>query len=411
LQTYRQDNPKNNYKNIAHAFFLSLAITIAEPSAVLPLIIEHFSQSVIVVGLFVSLLRGGAIITQLYAAFHAQTYKKVLPYLSRVFFFRWLCWFSIGISIFFIGDTNKTLTLVLIGLGLFGFSLSAGFGAIYFKELQAKLFSQRYRGKTMANRQVAGSIASIISGGVAGYVLSNFEAPLNYAYLFIVSSFVMGIGFLIFMSIDDEPSKEHVRQKEQNFKLFIKSAAKILKADKRLQHQILAIFLSFSCYLAIPFVILQAKSSVVLTGWVLGGFIMVQMLGSIIGSSLLWRKISNYEWMLSLSFIFMIAAFCVAFIANNSYVYALVFFLYGIALDGFGNSGLNLIIQIAPQEKRPIYTALQTNISSLGLFFPILGGILLKGFDSYRLVYIVSVILLSVGLAVSLRLKKTTVTG
>jgi len=230
---YKQDNPKNNYKNVAHAFFLSLAITIAEPSTVLPLIIEHFSDSVIVVGFFVSLLRGGAILTQLYAAFHAQAYKKVLPYLSRVFFFRWLAWFTIGTSIFLIGDTNKTLTLVLIGLGLFGFSLSAGFGAIYFKELQAKLFSQKYRGKTMANRQVAGSIASIISGGVAGYVLSNFEAPLNYAYLFIVSSFIMGIGFLIFVSIDDEPSKENVQQKEQNFGLFIKNSWVILKEDKR----------------------------------------------------------------------------------------------------------------------------------------------------------------------------------
>ena len=39
---YKQDNPKNNYKNVVHAFFLSLAITIAEPSTVLPLIIEHF---------------------------------------------------------------------------------------------------------------------------------------------------------------------------------------------------------------------------------------------------------------------------------------------------------------------------------------------------------------------------------
>ena len=366
---YKQDNPKNNYKNVAHAFFLSLAITIAEPSTVLPLIIEHFSDSVIIVGLFVSLLRGGAILTQLYAAFHAQAYKKVLPYLSRVFFFRWLSWFSIGISIFVIGDTNKTLTLALIGLGLFGFSLSAGFGAIYFKELQAKLFSQKYRGKTMANRQVAGSIASIISGGVAGYVLSNFEAPLNYAYLFIVSSFIMGIGFLLFVSIDDEPSKENVQQKEQNFGLFIKNAAKILKEDKRLQRQILAIFLSFSCYLAIPFVILEAKHAVTLTGWILGGFIMVQMFGSIVGSSLLWRKISNYEWMLTLSFVFMIAAFGVALFANNSYLYGVVFFLYGVALDGFGNSGMNLIIEIAPEEKRPIYIRHCRQILALWGFF------------------------------------------
>jgi len=403
---YKQDNPINNYKNVAHAFFLSLAITIAEPSTVLPLIIEHFSESAVIVGIFVSLLRGGAILTQLYAAFHAQSYKKVLPYLQKVFFFRWLSWFGIGLSIFFIGDANKTLTLTLIGLGLFGFSLSAGFGAIYFKELQAKLFSKSYRGKTMANRQVAGSIASIISGGVAGYVLSHFQAPLNYAYLFIVSSFIMGIGFFLFSTINDEPSKENVQEKEKHFGLFIKNAFAILKEDKRLQQQTLAIFLSFACYLSIPFVILEAKNSFTLTGWVLGGFIMVQMVGSIIGSSLLWRRISNYERMLSLSFVFMIMAFGVALFATNSYIYAIVFLLYGVALDGFGNSGMNLIIEIAPEEKRPIYTAVQTNISSFGLFFPILGGFLLKFFGSYELIYLLTIGLLFVGFVISLRLKE-----
>ena len=401
---YKIDNPTNNYKNVVHAFFLSLAITIAEPSTVLPLIIEHFSDSVIIVGLFVSLLRGGAIIIQLYAAFHAQAYKKVLPYLGKVFFFRWLSWFSIGLSIYFIGDSNKTLTLICIGIGLFFFSFSAGFGAIYFKELQAKLFSKRYRGKTMANRQVAGSIASIISGGVAGYVLSNFEAPLNYAYLFMVSSFIMGIGFVVFVSID-EPSKENVQEKEKNFSLFIKNAIKTLKADKRLQQQITAIFLSFSYYLSMPFVILHVNKSITLTGWMLGGFIMVQMLGSIVGSSLLWRKVSNYEKMLSLSFLFMITAFSIALFADNIYLYGVIFFLFGIALDGFNISGMNLVIEIAPEEKRPVYTALQTNISSLGLFFPVLGGFLLKLTGSYTFVYLLSIALLCIGFVLSKQLK------
>jgi len=401
---YLIDNPKNNYKNIAHAFFLSLAITIAEPSTVLPLIVEHFSDSVVMVGIFASLLRGGAIVIQLYAAFHAQAYKRVLPYLSKVFFFRWFSWLLIGVSIYFIGDSNKHLTLFLIGVGLFFFSFSAGFGAIYFKELQAKLFSQKYRGKTMANRQVAGSIASIISGGVTGYVLSNFNAPLNYAYLFMVSSLIMGIGFLIFSTID-EPSKENVSQKEKNFKLFIKNALKILKKDKRLQKQIIVIFLGFSYFLAMPFVILHANKSIALTGWMLGGFIMVQMIGSIVGSTFLWRKISNYERMLSLSFIFLILAFIVALFSSNMYSYATIFFLFGIGLDGLSISGMNLVIEIAPEDKRPIYTALQTNISSLGLFFPVLGGILLKYFHSYNLIYTLTIILLSIGFILSLRLK------
>ncbi|SFV58691.1 Permease of the major facilitator superfamily [hydrothermal vent metagenome] len=402
---FKIDDPKNNTKNVIHAFFLALAITIAEPSTILPLMVHHFSNSVIMVGIFASLLRGGAITVQLYAAFHAQAYKRVLPYLGKVFFFRWISWFSIGLSIFFIGDSNKPLTLFLIGLGLFFFSFSAGFGAIYFKELQAKLFSKKYRGKTMANRQVAGSIASIISGGVAGYVLNHYEAPLNYAYLFMVSSLFMVIGFVTFVTIE-EPAKENVSVKEKHFKTFIKNATITLKEDKRLQQQILAIFLSFSYFLSMPFVILNANSTFTLTGWMLGGFITVQMVGSILGSSFLWRRIHNYEKMLSLSFLFMMAAFTIALFANSVYWYAVIFLLFGIALDGFNIAGMNLVIEIAPEEKRPVYTALQTNISSLGLFFPVLGGVILKFVGSYTVIYLLSILLLSTGFLISRQLKE-----
>ena len=401
---YKLDDPKNNSRNVVHAFFLSLAITIAEPSTVLPLIVTHFSDSVVMVGIFVSLLRGGQILIQLYAAFHAQAYKKVLPYLGKVFLFRWMSWLTIGLSIYFIGDSNKPLTLFFIGLGLFFFSFSAGFGTIYFKELQAKLFSKKYRGKTMANRQIAGAIASILSAGVTGYVLANFEAPDSYAYLFMISSIFMAIGFASFVTIT-EPEKKKVLEKEKNFKLFIKNATKTLKEDRRLQHQILVIFLSFSYFLSIPFVILHANESIELTGWMLGGFIMVQMIGSIIGSTFIWRRITNYERMLSLAFVFMILAFVVALFADDTYSYALVFLLFGVGLDGFNISGMNLVIEIAPEEKRPVYTALQTNITSLGLFFPILGGILLKYLESYQLIYTLSIVLLVLGFLLSLKLK------
>jgi MFS family permease len=401
---FKIDNPKNNKKNVIHAFFLSLAITIAEPSTILPLMVHHFSDSTIIVGLFASLLRGGAVVVQLYAAFHAQAYKRVMPYFKKVFFFRFMSWLLIGVSIFFLGDTNKSLTLFFIGLGLFFFSFTAGFGAIYFKELQAKLFSKKYRGKTMANRQIAGSFASIISGGIAGYVLSTFEAPLNYAYLFIVSSLFMAIGFMTFVTIE-EPVKENISIKEKSFKLFVQNAIKLLKNDLRLKKQIIVILLGYSYFLAMPFVILNANNSFILTGWMLGGFITIQMIGSIIGSTFLWRRISNYELMLSLSLSFMIIAFVIALFAENFYSYALIFLLFGIAFDGFKISDMNLVIEIAPEEKRPIYSALQVNITSLGLFFPILGGVILTYVQSYTFIYLLTIGLLVLSLYLSLKLK------
>jgi MFS family permease len=403
---FRKDDPGNNLKNVVHAFFLALAITIAEPSTILPLMVHHFSESMVIVGLFASLLRGGAIMIQLYAAFHAQAYKRVLPYLGKVFFFRWISWFSIGLSIYFIGDTHKSVTLFLIGVGLFFFSFTAGFGAIYFKELQAKLFSKTYRGKTMANRQVAGSIASIISGGVAGYVLNHYEAPESYAYLFMVSSLFMIIGFAVFITIE-EPEKENISLKERHFGVFLQNAWQILKHDKRLQRQIVAIFLSYSYFLSMPFVILHANSTFTLTGWMLGGFISIQMLGSIIGSSLFWRRISSYEDMLSWSFLLMITAFVVALFAENFLTYAVIFLLFGMALDGLSISGMNLVIEIAPEEQRPVYTALQTNLTAIGLFFPVLGGVLLKYTESYTFVYLLSIVLLFIGYSISRGLQYT----
>ncbi len=220
-----------------------------------------------------------------------------------------------------------------------------------------------------------------------------------------VSSLFMAIGFIIFSTIE-EPPKEKTLEKEKDFKTFIKNAIQLLKKERRLEQQILVIFLSFSYYLAMPFVILNANSSFTLTGWMLGGFITMQMVGSIIGSTFIWRSIHHYEKMLSLSFIFMIVAFILALFAENIYLYALVFLLFGTALDGFNISSMNLVIEIAPEDKRPIYTALQTNITSLGLFFPILGGILLTYVESYTFIYLLTILLLSLGLFLSLKLKE-----
>jgi MFS family permease len=366
--------------------------------------VHHFSDSTIIVGIFASLLRGGAVVVQMYAAFHAQAYTRVIPYFKKVFFFRFISWLLIGVSIFFLGDKNKSLTLFFIGLGLFFFSFTAGFGAIYFKELQAKLFSKNYRGKTMANRQISGSIASIISGGVTGYVLSSYEAPLNYAYLFMISSIFMAIGFITFITIE-EPIKENISIKEKSFKMFVQNAIKLLKNDLRLKKQIIVILLGYSYFLAMPFVILNANNSFTLTGWMLGSFITIQMVGSIIGSTFLWRKIHNYRLMLSLSLVFMIGAFVIALFAESFYSYAIIFLLFGIAFDGFKISDMNLVIEIAPEDKRPVYSALQVNITSIGLFFPILGGILLTLVKSYTFIYIFTIALLLLSLYLSLKLQ------
>jgi len=90
-------------------------------------------------------------------------------------------------------------------------------------------------------------------------------------------------------------------------------------------------------------------------------------------------------------------------VANNFYLYGLVFLFFGLSMDGFSISGMNLVFEIAPEDKRPIYTALQSNITSLGLFLPIIGGIILKYFG-YNVLYLLTIFMISLGLYLTKRL-------
>lgn len=399
------DTKASHIRNILHGFFITIGTTIAEPHTILPLIVSYFGGGTILVGLFSSLLRGGAIVVQLFAAFLAQSYPLVLPYLRWVFFVRFLSWIGIGIGLYLLGDTNHTFSLLLIGSGLFLFSFSAGFGAIYFKELNAKIFSHRFRGKTMATRQFFAAIGALLSGGVAGYILQNIDAPYSFSYLFMASALLMGFGFLA-MGTVSEPIKTNVAEKEKSFRKFLNNAGAILRSDYDLQNQVITYLLAYSHYFALPFVILHAKESIELDGVAIGSLITAQMVGSML-SNILWAKLSyrgKNKQVTLLSISFLILAISLAFVAVNLYMYMTLFLLVGAASDGNRIASGNLIVQIAPEEKRPIYLALQTNIISIGLFFSIFGGFLLA-LTNYTVLYLFSLCMLFVSLFFATKLK------
>lgn len=397
------DRFSSNVKNILHGFFLSVAVTIAEPSTVLPVIIEHFSSSTVLIGVFTSLLKGGSILVQLFTAFYAQSYRKVMPYLHLVFLFRFLSWFSIGLSIYLFGDKHPNMTLLFMAFGFFIFSLSAGFGAIFFQEIMAKVFTHKYRGRTVAAKRFFAGLGAIISGGVTGFVLQNYRPPNSYAYLFMVSAFIMSLGFISYGSIK-EPKKLTVSKREKHFAEFLRNAFAVLKRDRQLQIQIVVVLISYSYLFAMPFVILKAKSAFYLGGWLIGGFVAVQMLGAMVGN-LIWGILSpKFKLIMRISFLFIAVAFIVALFANTPSLYAVFFFLLGAGIDGFRLSTSNLILIIAPEDKRPVYVALQANLTSIGLFFAIPGGLILK-ISGYNTLYMLTISLLITGFLLSKKLK------
>ncbi len=399
------DKFSNHIRNIFHGFFLSIGTTIAEPSTILPLIVNYFGGSSILVGLFAALLRGGAIIVQMFAAFKAQSYPLMLPYLRRVFLVRFIAWFSIGVAIIIFGETRPSLTLFFIGLGLFVFSFSAGFGAIYFKDIIGKIFTHKFRGKTMAYRQFFTAFGGLISGTFAAIILEMYEPPFSFGYLFIISAFLMGFGYLAMGGVD-EPVKEKVAVRESSFKIFLKNSMQLLKSDKNLQIQITTFLFAYAYLIALPFIILDAQASINLTGTAVGILITSQMVGAML-SNFLWGKLSSNghnRLTANIALLIHIVAVVLAFNASTLNEYIAIFFLVGAATDGNRIASGNLILIAAPPEKRPVYVALQMNIISIGMFFSILGGLILH-VSSYEVLYSITLLMLFFAFYMSLKLK------
>jgi len=399
------DKLSNHIRNVLHGFFLSIGTTIAEPSTILPLIVNYFGGSSLLVGFFAALLRGGAILVQLFAAFQAQSYALMLPYMRRVFFIRFLSWFFIGIAIILFGEESPNLTLFCIGIGLFVFSFSAGFGAIYFKDIIGKIFSHKFRGKTMAYRQFFSGAGGLVSGALAGWIIHAFEAPYSYGYLFIVSSFIMGFGYIAFGTID-EPLKEEVTQRENSFKKFLHNSWTLLQADKDLQIQLKTFLLAYGYLIALPFIILDAQVKIHLDGVAIGSLITTQMVGAML-SNFLWGRLSgagHNKVTANISIFLQIFAIIIAFQASSLLEYMVVFFFVGAAIDGNRIASGNLILALAPAKKRPVYIALQINIVSFGLFFSMIGGVILHFFD-YTTLYSTALAMLLISLYYSFKLK------
>jgi predicted MFS family arabinose efflux permease len=166
----------------------------------------------------------------------------------------------------------------------------------------------------------------------------------------------------------------------------------------------LTILFSYSVLFALPFIILKANTTIHLTGWIVGSFVTIQMVGALFGN-LFWKKLApHYKKIILLSYILVITALIIALFADNVLSYAMIFFLIGFAMDGFKISGMNLLFEIASEDKRPIYVAIQNTITSIGLFFAIPGGIILKYFG-YNVLYIFTICMLLIGLFFATKLK------
>ena len=155
-----------------------------------------------------------------------------------------------------------------------------------------------------------------------------------------------------------------------------------------------------------PFIILDAKDKINLDGTSIGLLITALMVGAMF-SNIVWGKLSSKgrnRLISNITISMSIISIFLAFFASSLHSYMLIFFIIGASMDGNRIASSNLLLILAPEDKRPVYSALQTNILSFGMFFSILGGVILR-LTNYQVLYGFTIALLSISLYFSTKLQ------
>jgi len=408
-------NLKWNFSmGLLHGIFFTSGRAFGNPDTILPVFLNNFTTSKILVGLSSTLLGSlggiGNVLPQLFVASKLETkiYKK--PVLKAAITIRALCWGFLSLTTFLFADAYPDLTVFFLFIFLLIFTLMGGVASIPFYDIWGKALPSTLRGRFFGHRQLWGGILAVGSGFIAKTILGSesINFPNNFSLLFLFAFIFMAISYLALGSVR-EPAHD-VHKTPLPFKGYLKKAFQVLKTDSNYSKFLCVQILGGAGALALPFYVLYAKDILNVELKMAGIFLMAQMIGSVV-SNILWAYLSDFVGNKKVIQISTLLGILPPLIALVTPPHLNIFFIPLFILIGFYIAGsiigkTNFLLDIAPPKDRPTYISLNGTLTFPITIFPIIGGILVQHI-SYKFLFLITILLVGSGFLLSFSLTET----
>jgi len=399
---------------LAHGILFQTGMAFSGPMTVLPVFLNHFTVSKLVIGLFSTLMNAGSVLPQLLVAHRLETKPRKKPTLVVMIWVRAAIWLVLGVLAYFCPPGKPIIVLVALLVLLFGFSFAGGVATIPFTDIWGKALPATLRGRFFGHRQLWGGVMAVGAGYAVKLILANpnISFPKNYAFLFLLSFAFIAMSYIALSSVREPPGQVTVRRRRIG--VFLKASLRLLWEDRNLGLLILTrLAVGFGAF-ALPFYVLYGKNELHMATEQVGLLVGAQMAGGIL-SNLLWGQLSDRVGNRIVIVLTAATATAVPLLGLLSSAVGwrlliAVFVLIGFSTSGGGIGFTNYLLEIAPEHLRPTYIALQGTSTGLIIFLPILGGLLIDVY-SYQAAFLVTLAALIIGLLLSLTLKEVRKVG
>ncbi len=318
--------------------------------------------------------------------------RKVTAYRASTIF-RMAAWLALVVCIFTIQD--RVILLIAVFACTIAISFLAGFAALPFLILTAKVIPADRRGLVFGLRQFIGGALGVAAGGLVALILGGqfgLQYPQNYALVLGGGATGYALSYIVLGFTREEPDEAPARTSP--IRVNLKLAWSIARSDAQYQRYIVMRVALLAASACVPFLTVYAKRALGVNDGFIGTLISVTLACSLL-SNMVWARLSDRS---GNRLVMIIAAvmgliFCaVAAIitgltpdASNSDLAHLaligLFGFSGVLQTGINLASLPLMIEVAPVNNQSLYIGLSNTIlgvmilltSSVGIIVDQLG--------------------------------------
>lgn len=349
-------------------------------TTIVPLFISKLSDSPFPIGLAAVIAQGAWFFPQLFTANFVERLPWKQPVVVNLGFFleRIPMWLIVWAAFLAGRSPAWALFLFLFGYGWHG--LGAGVVATAWQDLYAASIPVERRGMLLGLTTFIGTGMGTLGAGLSGWILTYFAFPLNFVYTFIIAAIGITLSW-VFLALIYEPAQVRVASRPEQLH-FRGELGAILNRDHNFRRFLVARLLLAIGGMGSGFITVAAVQFWQVSDGTVANYTAAMLIGQTIGNLLFGILADRWGHKLSveLGALAAMIAYGLAWLAPSPDWYYLVFGLQGMTLGAIITSGILVVMEFSPPDRRPTYTGLTNTLLGLtGGGAPLL-GVWLAGF-------------------------------
>lgn len=358
------DLPRNYLLNVANGALTKLAEQLASPGLVLPWLMGAIGAPATLAGLLVPVKESGSLLPQLAVAGRIRAIPRR----------KWV-WAAAGATqaamLMLVALAALSLPPLAAGLAIVAlfalFSIASGVGSVAFQDVVGKTIPKGRRGRMLSNRAAIGGGLTLAAAAALRYGLGE-EARLEVILPLVLAAAVLWVlGALAFAAMEEETTatsggRSMLRELGEGVALF--------RTRPGYRRFIAVRGLLLSVELAMPFYALHAAALLGTSAGELGLYIFAVGLANVV-SSPLWGALSDRDSKTvlaqsgALAGLTGLGAVGLALLPaelQSAWLYAALFLVLGVAVAGVRLGRKTYLVDGAPADERPLYTAFANTV-------------------------------------------------